>query len=120
MNLRTAAAAVAVAVLALSGCAGGNDAPKPKPSAVFSSATSSPSVDQSAAGAACKDAWRQAVEDGAIDDGSVSAENHPAECEGVKRSAQLGADAIREHTQENRQRLEACEDDPSCTEFPRP
>jgi hypothetical protein len=111
MNLRITAAAVAVLALALSGCAGGDDDPKPTPTS--SSATASPSVDQAAAEAACKEAWRKAIKDGSVDDGSVSGDNHPAACEDVKRSAKMGADALREAREAGRELLEACAEDPS-------
>ncbi|KPC70907.1 hypothetical protein ADL27_53345 [Streptomyces sp. NRRL F-6602] len=104
MQHRLTAAAVAVLTLALTGCSS-DDGADPKPSA-SSSAPASPTVDQAAAEKACEDAWRKALEDGAIEDGSVSGENHPAECEGVRRSAQIGADVLREALEEGRDRLE--------------
>ena len=103
MHQRLTAAAVAVLALALTGCS--SDSADPKPSA-SSSAPASPTVDQAAAEDACREAWRKALEDGAIEDGTVSGENHPAECEGVRRSAQIGADVLRVALEEGRDRLE--------------
>lgn len=101
MRIRTTAAAVgAVLALALTACS--SDEPEGSPS---SSAPASPSAGTAAAEQACKDAWRQAVESGAIDDGSVSVENPPAECDGVKNGAAVAAEAIREHIEEGRKRL---------------
>lgn len=115
MNARTTAAAVAVLALALSGCAGGDDDPKPKPSPVSSSATASPSVDRAAARQECIDSWVTALEDG-----TASAENQPAVCDQVPgQAAQMYAEALAEYNAANRERLEECMDDPSCTEFPR-
>jgi hypothetical protein len=114
MRLRTTAAAVAVLGLALTGCSSSDDKPE-QPSAPSSSAAPSPTVDQAAAERACKEAWRQAVEDG-----SASADNYPAACEGVPNSAGLGAEAIREHRAAGRKRLDDCLEDPSCTELPIP
>ena len=111
MTMRTTAAAVAVLALALSACSSSDDKPE-QPAASTSSAAPSPTVDQAAAEQACKEAWRQAVEDGSVGDGTVSADKHPAECEGVPGSAGLGADAIREHTEANRERYHACLENP--------
>lgn len=115
MRIRMTAAAVgAVLALALTAC--GSDEKPDRPQETASSAPASPSADTAAAQQACKDAWRQAAEDGAIDDGSVSAENPPAECDGLEHGLALGSDAIREHIQEGRKRLEDCMTDPSAPE----
>ncbi|WP_461712381.1 hypothetical protein [Streptomyces sp. DSM 41013] len=117
MRIRTTAAAVgAVLALALTACS--SDETPDRPQETDSSAPASPSADTAAAEQACKDAWSQATENGAIEDGSVSVDNPPAECDGVKNGAGLAADAIREHIQKGRNRMEDCLDDPSCTELP--
>lgn len=114
MNLRTTAAAVAVLALALSGCAGGDDTPEPKPSA-SGSTPASPTADRAAARQQCIDAWVKALEDD-----TASAENQPAVCGQVPgQAAQMYAEALAQHNAANRERLEECMDDPSCTDYPR-
>ncbi|WP_158913540.1 hypothetical protein [Streptomyces sp. MBT28] len=116
MRIHTiAATGAAVLVLTLSACSSSDNSDE-RPSETASSAPSSPTADTAAAQRACKDAWRQAVEEGAIDDGTVSVENPPAECDGVEGGAGLAAEAIREHIQEGRKQLEDCMDDPSAPE----
>jgi len=115
MNLRTAAAAVAVLALALSGCAGGDDTPAPTPASSSATASASPSVDRAAARRECIDAWVKALEDG-----TASAENQPAVCDQVPgQAAQMYVEALAQHNAANRERLEECMDDPSCTDYPR-
>jgi hypothetical protein len=116
MRIRMTAAAIgAVLALALTACSSDETPDRPE---TASSAPASPSADTAAAEKACKDAWTRAVKEGAVDDGSVSVENPPAECDGVKDQAGLAADALREDIQEGRDRMEDCLDDPACTELP--
>lgn len=116
MRIRTiATTGAAVLILALPACSS-SDSSDERPPETASSAPASPSADAAAAEKACKDAWSQAAESGAIDDGSVSVENPPAECDGVRNGAALAAEAIREHIQEGRKQLEDCMDDPSAPE----
>jgi hypothetical protein len=117
MRIRTTAAAVAVLGLALTACSGNDKPDAPAPASTSASATADPW----AAEAECKAAWSKAVEDGSIDDGSVSAEKPPAECAGVASSARLGIEAIKEHIEEGRERHDACTEDPSsCLESAAP
>lgn len=114
MRIRTTAAAVgAVLTLALTACSSDETPDRPE---TASSAPASPSADTAAAERACKDAWTQALEEGAVDNGSVSVENPPKECDGLRNGADQAADAVREHIQEGRDQLEDCMDDPSAPE----
>jgi hypothetical protein len=114
LSRRESAAAVvaAVLVLGLGACSG--DGKPDRPSAT-ATATATATVDRAAAREACKEAWRQGLEDGTVADGQV-----PADCEGVPDSAKLGAEALLERNKANRDRLDDCLADPSCTEMPIP
>ncbi|MGQ4397915.1 hypothetical protein ACN6K5_000917 [Streptomyces violaceoruber] len=114
MRIRMTAAAVgAVLALALTACSSDETPDRPE---TASSAPASPSADTAAAEKACKDAWTRALEEGAVDNGSVSVENPPKECDGLRNGAAQAADAVREHIQEGRDQLEDCMDDPSAPE----
>lgn len=107
----TTAAAITALCLALAGCSSSGDDGKPEPAA--SSPSASPTVDKAAAAAACKEGWRKGLEDGSVDNGQI-----PSECDGVPNSARIGMEALQERNAANRDRLDDCLEDPSCTEWP--
>jgi hypothetical protein len=115
MRRRGSAAAVvaAVLVLALGACSGGG---KPdRPSATVT-ATATATVDRAAARKACVDAWVKA-----LDAGTADADHEPAVCGQVPgQSAEMYAEALLEHNRANRERMDDCLADPSCTEMPIP
>lgn len=113
MRTRTTAAAIlAVAALALTACSSGSDDKPTQPAS--SSASASPPIDRTAARQACVDAWVQALEDGTAD-----ADNEPSVCGAVPgQSAEMYAEALLQHNKANRERLDDCLEDPSCTEMP--
>lgn len=110
-----AAVAVAALSLALAACSssGGDDKPSPPAS---SNAAASPTVDRAAARQDCVNAWVKELKDG-----TASADNEPAVCGKVPgQSAEMYADALLEYNRANRQRLDDCLADASCTEMPIP
>lgn len=114
MRIRTTTAAVTMVVAcALAGCSSSGDDSKPGPAASSSTPSASASVDKAAARQACKEGWRKGLEDGSVDKGQI-----PAECAGVPNSAQIGMEALQERNAANRDRMDDCLEDPSCTEWP--
>lgn len=109
------ASAVTVLALALSGCSSGDGKPEPAASSTAApTPTVSPTVDKEAARQACKDGWKAAM-----DTGDVSVDDEPAACLDVPgESAKLYAEALVERNAANRERMDECLEDPSCTEFP--
>jgi hypothetical protein len=108
-----AAAALALALaLALTGCSSGDAEPtKPSPSI-----TQSPTVSEAEARQACVDAWLTLMTaDGYNPDAEPVT---PSECDGLPGQAAMYAEALAERNAANRERLDECLEDPSCTEFP--
>lgn len=119
MRIRTiTTAVVTVLALALAGCSSSNGDGKPEPAASSPAATPTPSptVDKEAARQACKDGWKAA-----LDTSHVDVDDEPAACLDVPgESAKLYAEALLEQNAANRERLDACLEDPACTEMPIP
>ena len=115
------AAAVAVLALTLTACGNsdnGDGDGKPEPATTSTTATVSatPTVDRAAAREECVDAWLELLEAG-----GASADNQPTVCEQVPgQSAAMYAEALRQHNAANREQLDDCLEDPSCTELPIP
>lgn len=115
--MRRTAAAVALLVLALAGCSSGGD---PAPAAT-KTVTATPALSEAQARAACVDAWRGWFEE-APDDYDPDTDPLPelAACEGRADSAALGFEALRERNAAARESLDACLEDPACTDWPLP
>src|SRR5687768_2324103 len=114
------AAAVAVLALTLTACGSSNDGgdgkPEPATSSPTTTVSATPTVDRAAARQACIDAWVELLEAG-----DASADNQPTVCEQVPgQSAAMYAEALRQHNAANREQLDDCLEDPSCTELPIP
>lgn len=120
MRIRTTTAGVlAVLALTLTACGssdGGDGKPEPAPATSSPAATASPTVDRAAARQECIDAWIELLENGNAD-----AENEPTVCEQVPgQSAAMYAEALRQRNAANREQMDECLEDPSCTELPIP
>ncbi|WP_371099917.1 hypothetical protein [Streptomyces sp. PU_AKi4] len=120
MRTRTTTVGVlAVLTLTLTACSssdGGDGKPETPATTTSSSATASatPTPDQAAARQACIDAWLDLLETGNAD-----ASNEPAVCEQVPgQSAAMYAEALKKRNDANRERMDECLEDPSCTELP--
>lgn len=114
MHSRTVAAALAVLALAFAGaCSSDGEGSVPKPSG--SSAAASPTVDPAVARKACVDAWAEAIRQ----DPDSGEADVPVACSQVSddRSTLYG-EAVRQKVQEGRDRMDACLEDPACTEMP--
>lgn len=115
MRIRTIAAGAAVLALALSACSSDETPDRPVVTKTVT-ASPTPTVDRAAARQACVKAWREL-----LDAGTAEAENQPAVCDQVPgQAAAMYAEALRERNEANRERLDDCLDDPSCTEMPLP
>lgn len=116
MHIRRAAVAVLLALAAATASCS-SDSTSDKPTAT-PSATSAPTVDKAAAREACVDAWAALLKK----DENVGAEDEPAVCDSAPsgQKAEMYAEALRERNKANRDRLDACLDDPTCTEMPIP
>jgi hypothetical protein len=119
MHIRRAAVAVLlVLAAATASCSSDSTNDKPGKPTATPSATSTPSVDKAAARKACVDAWAALLKE----DENVSAEDEPAVCDSAPsgQKAEMYAEALRERNKANRDRLDACLQDPTCTEMPIP
>ncbi|UJV42071.1 hypothetical protein [Streptomyces sp. AMCC400023] len=99
------------ACLALASCSGNTEPAKPSPSA-----TQSPTISDADARQTCVDAWHALM---TADDYDPDAEpKTPGACDGLTGQAAMYAEALAERNAENRERLDECLDDPTCTKFP--
>ncbi|MFD5220304.1 hypothetical protein ACFWMH_21970 [Streptomyces tendae] len=116
MRTRITTAALAVLALTLTACSSDEQPDKPAVTVTeTATATATATVDRAAARQACVGAWLDLL----TTDDSTSADDEPAICDQVPgQSAEMYAEAIRQHNQANRDRMDACLDDPTCTELP--
>ncbi|MFD8845475.1 hypothetical protein [Streptomyces pseudogriseolus] len=116
MNTRTAACAALLALAALTaGCGSSDDKPsEPEQPA----ATVTKTVDTAAARAACVDAWAELLQG----DEDLDPADEPSACQGLPEDDRLDRymDGLAQRNQANRDEVEACLDDPSCTSVPIP
>lgn len=105
---------LAVVCLALAGCSSGGEPEK----TVTATVTASPSLSEAEARAACVDAWLAVLKD--TPDAAPDVADKPAVCDGLSGQAAMYAEALQARNQANRDELEACTEDPSCTDFPAP
>lgn len=106
---------LAVACLALAGCSSDRGEPK---KTVTATVTASPSLSEAEARAACVDAWLAVLKD--TPDVAPDVADKPAVCGGLSGQAAMYAEALQARNQANRDELEACTEDPSCTAWPVP
>lgn len=107
--MRHTTALLAVFCLALAGCS--SDGGEPEKTVTV---TASPSLSEAEARAACVDAWLTVLKD------TPDVADKPAVCDGLPGQAAMYAEALQARNQANRDELEACTEDPSCTDFPAP
>ena len=111
---RTATTALAVASLALAGCTSDGEPTK----TVTVTATQSPKLSDTETRQACVDAWlTMMTTDGYDPDAEPET---PAACDGLSGQAEMYAEALRERNAANREELDECLADPSCTSMPIP
>lgn len=114
MNARTAACAalLAAACLALAGCSstGGS---KPQPTVTV---TQTPKLSAAEQRQQCVDAWAKAYH------ADTDPTETPAACSRIPANDQSDAqfEGLQKRNKENRQALEKCTNDPTCTAFPVP
>ncbi|WP_121709317.1 hypothetical protein [Streptomyces sp. E5N91] len=115
MHARTAtAAALAVLALTLTACSSEDQPSKP---AVTVTTTATATVDRAAARQACVDAWLDLL----TADASTGAEDEPAVCDQVPgQSVEMYMDALQQRNKANRDEVDACLEDPTCTSVPVP
>jgi hypothetical protein len=107
------------ACLALSGCSASSD--DEPPAKASGTVTEGPSLSDAEARQACVDDWARWYEEKpkGYDPETDPLPELPA-CEGRADSAELGFEALKERNEANRERLDACLEDPACSEFPIP
>jgi hypothetical protein len=114
MNTRTLVGTALLAVATLTTGCSSSDHPE-KPAVTVTVTTAAPTVDRAAARQACVDAWLDLFEA----KGSPGIEDEPAVCDQVPgQSAEMYSDAMLQRNQANRDRMDACLEDPTCTELP--
>lgn len=115
MHARTAACAALLTVAALTaGCSSGSSNTEPNEPATV---TATKTVDQAAARQACVDAWAELLQSNK----EVDVEDEPAVCATVPgQSAEMYTEALLQRNKANRDELDACLDDPTCTDWPVP
>lgn len=110
----TTATLLTALCLTLAGCS--NDS-EPANTAT-TTVTASPSLSEPEAKAACVDAWLALM---TADDYDPDAEPEtPGECDGLPGQAGMYAEALAARNQANRDELDECLGDPSCTAWPTP
>ncbi|WP_228915938.1 hypothetical protein [Streptomyces sp. DH20] len=118
MRTRTTLAAALLTLAALAtGCTSdsNDDSSNDKPSEP--TATVTQTVDTAAARQVCIDAWVALLQG----DDEVGVEDEPAACDAVPgQSADMYAEALLKRNEANRERMDECLDDPTCTELPIP
>jgi len=115
---RTTMALLAATLLALAGCSSGGE-PDEKPTATI---TATPSLSKEEARAACIGAWRTWFDNTPAD---YNPDTDPLPtlppCDGLPGQAEMATEALVERNRENRERHDACTDNPAdCTESPTP
>ncbi|MFF9215611.1 hypothetical protein [Streptomyces viridosporus] len=114
MRTRTTIAIGALLLAALTACSSGSDDKPDEPNAT---ATATKTVDQAAARQACIDAWAEALQDA-----EVSSEDEPAACDGLPEGDKLDRymEGLAQRNEANRDEVQDCLDDPTCTSMPIP
>jgi hypothetical protein len=111
----TTATLLTAACLALAGCTGGGDEPT---KTVTATVTASPSLPEAEAKTACVKAWLTLMTADGYDPETEPAT--PGECKGLPGQAAMYAEALAQRNAANRDELDDCLNDPSCTELPVP
>lgn len=105
---------LAVVCLAVAGCSSGGEPAK----TVTATVTASPSLSEAEAKQACVDAWLTVLTADGYDPDAEPVT--PGECGGLSGQATMYAEALAARNQANRDELDECLDDPSCTSVPIP
>jgi pectin methylesterase-like acyl-CoA thioesterase len=117
MRRTTITALLAAAILALAGCSSSDDG-KPAKATATVTATKAPSLDAADARQVCVDAWLSVMTTDGYDPDAEPVT--PAECEGQSGQAEMYAEALQQRNQANRDEIDECLEDLSCTELPIP
>lgn len=113
--MRRTVVLLATACLTLAGCSSSTSSEdKPNPT-VTKTVTASPSLSEAEARQACVDRWSAAIEEKGTEH---SWEDRPAVCEGLADQMAMYMDGLDKKPAENRQRIDECLEDPSCTSVP--
>jgi len=109
---------LAAACFALAGCSdSSSDDDKPQP-AVTETVTATPSLSQAEARQACIDEWLAIMTESPGEE--VDFEAQPAVCEGLPKQLEMYSQAVLERGAANRERIDECVEDPTCTSVPIP
>lgn len=113
--MRYTTALLAAAVLALTGCSSSSEGDEPKATATVT-VEETPELSAAEQRQACVDAWLTVLED--TPDEAPDVADKPAECEDLTGQAAMYAEALQARNQANRDELDACLEDSSCTSWP--
>ncbi|MGW8851755.1 hypothetical protein ACWGNE_28775 [Streptomyces xiamenensis] len=114
MTARGAACAALLALAALTtGCSSGSSDDKPQPTV-----TATKTVDQAAARKACVTAWADLIKDSP----DAGMDEEPSPCQGLPEGDRIDRymEGLQQLNRANRDELQDCLDDPTCTEAPAP
>jgi hypothetical protein len=114
---RTVIALLATATLALAGCSAAGEDEKPQTPAT-ATVTKAPELSAAEKRKACVDAWADAIQA----DADTDIDQQPAACEGLPEDDNLDRymEGMQQRNKANRDDMQACLDDPTCTSYPVP